>query len=41
MATISNLGVITLNRGTCFKVPLFLDIGTENNPIRLDTRMLP
>ena len=36
MAFIDNLGVITLNRGDCFKTPLFINIGTEEEPIRLD-----
>lgn len=41
MASISNLGVITLTRGDCFKAPLFINIGTESEPIRLDVLKFP
>lgn len=41
MAFIDNLGVITLNRGDCFKTPLFINIGTEEEPIRLDILKFP
>lgn len=41
MAFINNLGVITLNRGDCFKTPLFINIGTEKEPIRLDFKKFP
>lgn len=41
MASISNLGMITLNRGDCFKAPLFINIGTEEEPIRLDMNKIP
>lgn len=41
MASINNSGVITLNRGDCFKTPLFINIGTEEEPIRLDMNKAP
>jgi hypothetical protein len=41
MTTIDNLGTITLNRGDCFKTPLFLNIGTEKEPIRLNVLKFP
>lgn len=41
MASISNLGSITLARGDCFKAPLFINIGSDIEPIRLDIRSLP
>ena len=41
MASISNLGTITVARGDCFRAPLFINIGTEKEPIRLDVRKLP
>ena len=36
MALISNLGEITLYRGDCFQVPLFINIGSEETPVRFD-----
>ena len=36
MALIDNSGSITISRGDCFKIPLFINIGTEEEPIRLD-----
>lgn len=41
MAFINNLGVISLNRGDCLKTPLFINIGTEEEPIRLDFKKFP
>lgn len=41
MAFIDNFGVITLSRGDCFKTPLFINIGTEEEPVRLDMRKFP
>lgn len=41
MAFIDNLGAITLNRGDCFRAPLFINIGTEEEPIRLDMNKFP
>lgn len=41
MAFIDNLGVITLNRGDCFKAPLFINVGTKEEPIRLDALKFP
>ena len=36
MAFVDNLGKITINRGDCFQIPLFINMGTEDEPIRLD-----
>lgn len=41
MASINNLGGITLTRGDCFKAPLFINIGTESEPIRLNVNIFP
>lgn len=40
MAIISNLGEITLYRGDCFQVPLFINIGSEDEPVRFDFNQL-
>lgn len=36
MLTISNRGIITVNRGDTFSVPLFINQGTELHPIRYE-----
>ena len=36
MAFIDNNGIINLYRGDCLQVPLFINIGTDEEPIRLD-----
>lgn len=41
MAFINNLGVITLDRGDCFKTPLFINIGTQEEPIRFNILKFP
>ena len=41
MFHISNSGIISLNRGDSFKVPLFINIGTEEEPARVDFHKFP
>lgn len=41
MPSISNLGIITVTQGDCFQAPLFLNIGSDNEPIRLDLIKFP
>ena len=40
MAIIENSGKIIMNRGECFQAPLFINIGTDEEPIRLNIREL-
>ena len=41
MCKIDQNGVITIRRGECFQIPLFINVGTKEEPNRLDIRELP
>lgn len=41
MFHINNSGIISLNRGDSFKVPLFINMGTDTEPVRVDLHKFP
>ena len=41
MFHINNSGIISLNRGDSFKVPLFINMGTDSEPVRVDLHKFP
>lgn len=41
MFSIKNNGEIYLNRGDCFKAPLFINMGTDEEPVRVDLIKFP
>ena len=41
MHNIERNGTLSLSRGDHFQVPLFINIGTDEAPIRLDLRTIP
>lgn len=41
MYRIDQDGAITMSRGECFAIPLFINAGTLDKPIRTDLRLIP
>jgi hypothetical protein len=41
MYSVKSDGTLTINRGDCFSIPLFINVGTDSEPIRFDFSVFP